>query len=240
MNSSPIKPRRAGHGEGSGRSERREPEIAEKVAEKFAEHARSRLFHVARPRRVGGGGKSMRNKSREAIEDCHYFCLHFTSHSLGQGFAMGAGSFGTYEFVKRTLPRAASSLLGPAAPADLATPILLTACALQSIVCAVCGAPFESSRAMVMAGTSAGGRDPPATLGAALGRIMSEPSADGETTSANSSPSTERDSVEFRRLWNGLPMLLSRELPFGVTKLFVYAATQARTCCCCSSDYSDS
>ena len=156
-------------------------------------------------------------------------CLHFTLHSLGQGFAMGAGSFGTYEFVKRTLPRAASSLLGPAAPADLATPILLTACALQSIVCAVCGAPFESSRAMVMAGTSAGGRDPPATLGAALGRIMSEPSADGETTSANSSPSAERDSVEFRRLWDGLPMLLSRELPFGVTKLFVYAATQART-----------
>ena len=48
------------------------------------------------------------------------------------------------------------------------------------------------------------------------------------------------DSVEFRRLWDGLPMLLSRELPFGVTKLFVYAATQARTCCCCSSDYSGS
>ena len=30
-------------------------------------------------------------------------CLHFTLHSLGQGFAMGAGSFGTYEFVKRTV-----------------------------------------------------------------------------------------------------------------------------------------
>ena len=40
---------------------------------------------------------------------------------------MGAGSFGTYEFVKRTLPRAASSLLGPAAPADLRVPLLWVA-----------------------------------------------------------------------------------------------------------------
>jgi hypothetical protein len=31
---------------------------------------------------------------------------------------------------------------------------------------------------------------------------------------------------ELARLWDGLPALLCRELPFGVTKLLVYAATQ--------------
>jgi hypothetical protein len=54
--------------------------------------------------------------------------------SVAAGFAMGAASFGTFEFLKRSLPPLAASTLGPAAPAEFATPILVLACVLQAMV----------------------------------------------------------------------------------------------------------
>ena len=44
--------------------------------------------------------------------------------------------------------------------------------------------------------------------------------APGETSS--------NASFDVWRLWHGLPALMARELPFGVTKLLVYAAAQVK------------
>ena len=79
--------------------------------------------------------------------------------------AQGAGSFGTFEFLKRALPQVATSILGPSAPTELSTPILLTACLLQAVAASACLSPFETSRAVVMAGVGAA---PPTTLLEAL------------------------------------------------------------------------
>ena len=168
--------------------------------------------------------------------------------SFFTGLGLGAGSFGTFELLKRTLPPLAASTLGPAAPADLATPILLTACLAQAAMSAVCASPFETAKARIMSG---GGRPgAPTTLAAALQQIMTEPPANSAATaqtaedggdaaiSSSSSGGGGGDGgggappqhVQMRwdaaRLWDGLPALLLRELPFGVTKLLVFAATQ--------------
>ena len=196
--------------------------------------------------------------------------------SIAAGFGAGAGSFGTYEFLKRTIPLLASSVLGPAAPADLYTPILFTACLLQAVAASVCSAPFESARVKIMAGMGAPGS--PTTLPDALREVMRVPPTDAvheerggeEATEAASgmplssarsplpavtvssageagqeqeggagslvtlgrAPTTRsrvdeaEDRLDFGRLWDGLPSLALRELPFGVVKLLVYATTQ--------------
>ena len=180
--------------------------------------------------------------------------------SMAAGFASGAASFGTYEYLKRTIPQLAASVLGPAAPADLFTPILFTACLLQSVAASVCSSPFETARVKIMAG-AAGVADAPTTLLAALDEIMRTPptlstpvnnnatpaatAEDGtahggdESTDPTANESTEHQLAdaegsihagggqrEAGRLWDGLPALMGRELPFGVTKLLVYASTQ--------------
>ena len=198
--------------------------------------------------------------------------------SLAAGFASGAASFGTYEYLRRSIPQLAASVLGPAAPADLFTPILFTACLLQSVAASVCSSPFETARVKIMAG-AAGAADAPTTLLAALDEIMRAPpassapvdatpaatpaatsattsaaapvgtsigatAADGEAATALRVEAADHDhhgatasegSVlaggaqrEAARLWDGLPALMGRELPFGVTKLLVYASTQVR------------
>ena len=198
--------------------------------------------------------------------------------SLAAGFASGAASFGTYEYLRRSIPQLAASVLGPAAPADLFTPILFTACLLQSVAASVCSSPFETARVKIMAG-AAGAADAPSTLLAALDEIMRAPpassapvdatpaatpaatsattsaaapvgtsigatAADGEAATALRVEAADHDhhgatasegSVlaggaqrEAARLWDGLPALMGRELPFGVTKLLVYASTQVR------------
>ena len=96
--------------------------------------------------------------------------------SLAAGFASGAASFGTYEYLRRSIPQLAASVLGPAAPADLFTPILFTACLLQSVAASVCSSPFETARVKIMAG-AAGAADAPTTLLAALDEIMRAPPA---------------------------------------------------------------
>lgn len=198
--------------------------------------------------------------------------------SIAAGFGAGAGSFGTYEFLKRTIPLLASSVLGPAAPADLYTPILFTACLLQAVAASVCSAPFESARVKIMAGMGAPGS--PTTLLDALrevmrvpleeeaevddmaddvarGRVLSsapsplaavavlsvtdetgqEPESGGggldtrspmsaRTLTARGRTNEHEDRLDFGRLWDGLPSLALRELPFGVVKLLVYATTQ--------------
>ena len=125
--------------------------------------------------------------------------------SFATGFGLGAGSFGTYELLKRSLPPLTADVFGPAAPAVFATPILLLACLVQAAVGAACAAPFETARCRVMAG----GAGAPATLPAAL-RDAAE--VDGEW--------------DVARLFDGLPALLGRELPFGVTKLLTFVAVQ--------------
>ena len=181
--------------------------------------------------------------------------------SLAAGFASGAASFGTYEYLRRTIPQLAASVLGPAAPADLFTPILFTACLLQSVAASVCSSPFETARVKIMAG-AAGVADAPTTLFAALDEIMLAPpilptpvsanatAADatsdatpavtaGDSTAHGEDEATEHQLAgaegsvhawsgqrEAGRLWDGLPALMGRELPFGVTKLLVYASTQ--------------
>ena len=189
--------------------------------------------------------------------------------SLAAGFASGAASFGTYEYLRRSIPQLAASVLGPAAPADLFTPILFTACLLQSVAASVCSSPFETARVKIMAG-AAGAADAPTTLLAALDEIMRAPpassapvdttpaatsattsaaapvgtsvgaAADGEAATAlrietadpHGASASEGPVVaggaqrEAARLWDGLPALMGRELPFGVTKLLVYASTQ--------------
>ena len=190
--------------------------------------------------------------------------------SLAAGFASGAASFGTYEYLRRSIPQLAASVLGPAAPADLFTPILFTACLLQSVAASVCSSPFETARVKIMAG-AAGAADAPTTLLAALDEIMRAPptspapadatpvatsaatsaaapvgtsvgvtAANGEAATAlhveaadprGATPSEGSALAgdgqrEAARLWDGLPALMGRELPFGVTKLLVYASTQ--------------
>ena len=130
--------------------------------------------------------------------------------SMAAGFAAGAGSFGTYEFLKRSIPQLAASVLGPAAPADLYTPILFTACFLQSVAAAACSAPFESARVKIMAG--AVDEQAPKSLPAALREVTRSPTAG--------------NAFQLGRLWDTFPALALRELPFGVTKLLVYASTQ--------------
>jgi hypothetical protein len=84
----------------------------------------------------------------------------------------------------------------------------------------------------------------PASLGAALTKIMTVPTpeaesglgrdqgSDGEsgraTARAARAPSIAGSSVSYdaARLWDGLPALMARELPFGVTKLLVFVAAQ--------------
>ena len=75
--------------------------------------------------------------------------------SFATGFGLGAGSFGTYELLKRSLPPLTADVFGPAAPAVFATPILLLACLVQAAVGAACAAPFETARCRVMAGGAA-------------------------------------------------------------------------------------
>ena len=194
--------------------------------------------------------------------------------SLAAGFASGAASFGTYEYLRRSIPQLAASVLGPAAPADLFTPILFTACLLQSVAASVCSSPFETARVKIMAG-AAGAADAPTTLLAALDEIMRAPpassapvdatpaatpaatsattsaaapvgasvgatAADGEAATALRIETADPHGAsasegpvpaggaqrEAARLWDGLPALMGRELPFGVTKLLVYASTQ--------------
>ena len=190
--------------------------------------------------------------------------------SLAAGFASGAASFGTYEYLRRSIPQLAASVLGPAAPADLFTPILFTACLLQSVAASVCSSPFETARVKIMAG-AAGAADAPTTLLAALDEIMRAPptspapadATPAATSAATSAAAPAGTSVgvtaangeaatvhhveaadphgatpsegsalagdgqrEAARLWDGLPALMGRELPFGVTKLLVYASTQ--------------
>ena len=190
---------------------------------------------------------------------------------MAAGLASGAASFGTYEYLRRTIPELAASVFGPAAPADLFTPILFTACLLQSVAASVCSSPFETARVKIMAG-AAGGADAPTTLLAALDETMRAPptvstpvtdkatpavtpagtpaagTADGGTAeggTAEGGASESEDEAtghqladaegsthawggqrEAGRLWDGLPALMARELPFGVTKLLVYASTQ--------------
>lgn len=186
--------------------------------------------------------------------------------SMAAGLASGAASFGTYEYLRRTIPELAASVLGPAAPADLFTPILFTACLLQSVAASVCSSPFETARVKIMAG-AAGVADAPTTLLAALDETMRAPptvptpvndkatpavapagtpaagTADGGTAEGGTSESEDEATGhqladaegsthawggrrEAGRLWDGLPALMARELPFGVTKLLVYASTQ--------------
>ena len=200
--------------------------------------------------------------------------------SMAAGLASGAASFGTYEYLRRTIPELAASVFGPAAPADLFTPILFTACLLQSVAASVCSSPFETARVKIMAG-AAGVADAPTTLLAALDETMRTPptvstpvtdkatpavtpagtpaagtadggtaeggtaeggTADGGTEGGTSESEDEATGHQLAdaegsthawggqreagRLWDGLPALMARELPFGVTKLLVYASTQ--------------
>ena len=182
--------------------------------------------------------------------------------SIAAGFAAGAGSFGTYEFLKRTIPQLAGFVMGPAAPADLATPILFTACLLQAVAASVCSSPFETARVKIMTGS--GAPDAPQNLAEALDLVMrgDAPAAGAATegagvattstklsltmpgersrqraaasgaavvtsTSATASvvsSSAQRDSSSAQRdvlrLWDGLPTLMGRELPFGVRIYF--------------------
>ena len=174
--------------------------------------------------------------------------------SAAAGFAAGAGSFGTYELLKRTIPNAAASVLGPAAPADLSFVILLTACLLQAVAAAVCSSPFETGRAILMA--EGGQPGAPSNVVAALTEVMRTSAADSaeaedeEHRSVGAAQTVHATSVadtdpahasgaapaaiappddaplDVARLWDGLPALMGRELPFGITKLLVYATTQ--------------
>ena len=171
--------------------------------------------------------------------------------SAAAGFAAGAGSFGTYELLKRSIPELAESVLGPAAPADLSFTILLTACLLQAVAAAVCSSPFETGRAILMAGNGEPGA--PRNVIAALTDVMRAPpvktlstgakggqpagAAEGAAEGAASPPAREASPLDaptedggsalnVARLWDGLPALMGRELPFGITKLLVYATTQ--------------
>ena len=160
--------------------------------------------------------------------------------SVACGMAQGAGSFGTFEFLKRALPQVATSILGPSAPAELSTPILLTACLLQAVAASACLSPFETSRAVVMAGV---GEAPPTTLLEALQSTMAAGGDQGAGEEvegggkAHAEEGVEAGAVaegddlmerlgRLGRLWDGFPTLLAREIPFGVTKLLVYAGTQ--------------
>jgi len=119
--------------------------------------------------------------------------------SAAAGFSLGAGSFGTYEALKRFLPAAAVALGGAAAPVRFETPLLLAASAGAVAVSVAVAAPFESARAAVMSGKEA-------SLGDAFAAAT--------------------DGVGVRGLWSGAPALFARELPFTVAKLLVYAAAQ--------------
>ena len=162
--------------------------------------------------------------------------------SMAAGFASGAASFGTYEYLRRTIPQLAASFLGPAAPADLFTPILFAACLLQSVAASICSSPFETARVKIMAG-AAGAVDAPKTLVAALDDVMRTPlitplpkeffvhcsigtAEDAHGGERGSMGTWGAGQLDFGRLWDGLPTLMGRELPFGVTKLLVYASTQ--------------
>jgi len=175
--------------------------------------------------------------------------------SIAAGFAAGAGSFGTFEFLRRTIPQLAAFVMGPAAPADLATPILFTACLLQAVAASVCSSPFETARVKIMTGS--GAPDAPQNLVEALDLVMrgdapaaraategagvattstklsltmpdessrqraaASSAAVGTLTPATArvvSSTTQRDKQrDVLRLWDGLPTLMGRELPFGV------------------------
>ena len=175
--------------------------------------------------------------------------------SIAAGFAAGAGSFGTFEFLRRTIPQLAAFVMGPAAPADLATPILFTACLLQAVAASVCSSPFETARVKIMTGS--GAPDAPQNLVEALDLVMrgdapaaraategagvattstklsltmpdessrqraaASSAAVGTLTPATArvvSSTAQRDKQrDVLRLWDGLPTLMGRELPFGV------------------------
>ena len=113
------------------------------------------------------------------------------------GFTLGAGSFGTYEALRRVLPRAAEAAAGADAALRFEAPILLAASVASVVVSVACAAPFESARARVMTGTAA-------NLGDALESLAAEGG-----------------------LWSGAPALFGRELPFTVAKFAVYASAQS-------------
>ena len=110
-----------------------------------------------------------------------------------------------------------------------------------------CLSPFETSRAVVMAGV---GEAPPTTLLEALQSTMAVPAlmpaaesddgshdhdgpggGEGAREGAEAGAVAEGDDLmeklgRLGKLWDGFPTLLAREIPFGVTKLLVYAGTQ--------------
>ena len=106
-----------------------------------------------------------------------------------------------------------------------------------------CLSPFETSRAVVMAGV---GEAPPTTLLEALQSTMAVPAlmpaaesddgshdhdGPGGGEGAEAGAVAEGDDLmeklgRLGKLWDGFPTLLAREIPFGVTKLLVYAGTQ--------------